>query len=42
MIGKNYFRKGPIRTIDAMKKNPILFQKPYSIIGDYIKAHHGF
>ena len=42
MTGKNYFRKGPIRTIDAMKKNPIIFQKPYSIIGDYIKAHNGF
>ena len=42
ITGKNSFRKGPIRTIDVMKKNPIIFQKPYSLIGDYIKSHQGF
>ena len=42
LTGRTFFRKGTIKTIDAMKSNPIIFQKPYSFLGDFIKYHEGF
>ena len=29
----------PIRTIDVIKLDPIIFQKPYSILGEFYKRH---
>ncbi len=42
LTGRTFFRKGTIKTIDAMKSNPLIFQKPYSFLGDFIKNHEGF
>ena len=42
LTGRTFFRKGTIKTIDAMKSNPIIFQKPFSFLGDFIKYHEGF
>ena len=37
---QNFFlRRQQIKTLDIIKKNPIIFQRPYSMLGDYCKSH---
>ncbi len=37
---QNYFlKKQQIKTLDIIKKNPMIFQRPFSMLGDYYKSH---
>ena len=37
---QNFFlRRQQIKTLDIIKKNPRIFQRPYSMLGDYYKSH---
>ena len=37
---QNFFlRRQQIKTLDIIKKNPMIFQRPFSMLGDYYKSH---